>query len=253
MDESYDVVILAGGKGSRLKPYTTVLPKPLIPVCDIPILEVVIHQLASEGFTRIILAVNYLEALLRSYFGDGERYGIRIHYSKELSALGTIGPIRLVRDRVAEHFLVMNGDLLTDLSFRKLLDEHTLSGHGLTVTTSPRTVQIPGGVIDADENGFIHGFREKPTVEFSMAAGIYAMSRNILDYVPPDQPFGMDQLIFALLDAGVPIRTHRHTGDWYDIGCPEDLDHANEALSQHRDRFLSSHAAPHLPQEAYAP
>ena len=249
------VVILAGGQGSRLKPYTTVLPKPLIPVCDVPILEVMIHQLRNEGFEHLILAVNHHEGLLRSYFDDGSEFGVQITYSKEDRALGTIGPLHLVGDRLTEHFLVMNGDLLTDLSFRALLDAHIGRGAALdesgggdagrgsvTVGTCRRTVQIGDGVVQTDGEGQITHFSEKPAISFWISNGIYAMSRSVLEFIPRNRPFGMDELVPAMLARGLPVQTYCHEGEWYDIGCAEDLERATVAFAERREKFLAPSA-----------
>jgi len=238
MNVEYSVVILAGGQGSRLKPFTTVLPKPLIPVCDVPILEILMQQLRDQGFHRLHLAVNRHEALLRSYFGDGGDLGVTIVYSREDRALGTIGPLRLVTDELTDNFLVMNGDLLTDIPFRRMIERHAGSENILTVGTCRRTVPIGDGLIDLDANGRIVGFREKPALDFWISNGIYAMSREILEFIPEGRSFGMDELILDLLRRGIPIATFRHGGEWYDIGCSEDLERANIAFSDHRTRFL---------------
>lgn len=234
-------VILAGGRGSRLKPYTHVLPKPLMPVGDAPILEVVIHQLRDHGFTNLTLAVNHLEGLVRSYFGDGNEQGVTINYSKEDRPLGTVGPLRLLADWLPEHFLVMNGDLLTDISFSQVYEAHVRSNCVLTVGTYTREHLIADGVIDTDPAGFITGFREKPRYETLVSMGIYAMSRDVLNHIPADRPFGMDDLILTLLDQNVPVNTHRHHGEWYDIGCPEDLESANVAFAERRSKFIRQH------------
>ncbi len=236
-------VILAGGQGSRLKPFTTVLPKPLIPIDDVPISEIVVHQLREAGFRKIILAVNRHEGLLRSYFGDGERFGLEITYSRETTPLGTAGPLYLMRDRLPEFFLVMNGDLLTDLDYGTLLVQHAASKCDLTVATYRRTQQIADGVIDIDEGGGITSFREKPTHQFWISMGIYACRRSILDLIPDGQPMGMDDVILSMLRAGSSVNTHRHDGAWYDIGCPHSLERATEAFSEHRSRFLPQREA----------
>jgi len=238
MSSAHSVVILAGGQGSRLKPYTTVLPKPLIPVCDVPILEIVIQQLRDQGFHRLHLAVNRHEALVRSYFDDGRALGVEIIYSKEDRALGTIGPLRLICDQLSENFLVMNGDLLTDVSFREVLSAHLASRQILTVGTCRRSVRIGDGVMDIDASGRVTGFREKPAITFWISNGIYAMSRKVVEFIPRGRPFGMDELILTLLGKGVEVNTFRHDGEWYDIGSAEDLERANQAFSVHRERFL---------------
>lgn len=238
------VFILAGGQGSRLKPYTTVLPKPLIPVCDVPICEVLIHQLRDAGFRRIILGVNHHEGLVRSYFGDGRSMGVEIEYSRENAPLGTVAPLRLAADRLTDNFLVMNGDLLTDVDFRAMLKAHIAGGCVLTVGTYQRSLQIGDGVIDADDRGQITAFREKPAMNFWISMGVYAMRRSVLDWIPDNQPFGMDTLVLAMLAKGEPVNTFRHEGEWYDIGSPGDLERAAVAFAQRRHRFLPSKSAP---------
>ncbi len=231
-------VVLAGGRGSRLKPYTHVLPKPLMPVCDAPILEVVINQLRDHGFCDLTLAVNHLEGLVRSYFGDGGEQGVAINYSKEDRPLGTVGPLRLLADRLPESFLVMNGDLLTDISFSQFYEAHTRSKCVLTVGTFTREHLIADGVIDTDEAGLVTGFREKPRYETLVSMGVYMMSRDVLNHIPEDRPFGMDDLILRLLEHNIPINTFHHRGEWYDIGCPEDLENANIAFAERRPKFI---------------
>lgn len=232
------VVILAGGQGSRLRPYTTVLPKPLIPVGDVPILEIVINQLRHRGFRRLIFATNYRDGLLRSYFGNGDAYGVEIIYSKEDRPLGTVGPLHLVADHLPETFLMMNGDILTDLNYRDLLDAHKRSGRLLTLGTYLRRLEVADGVLDIDEHGLVSGFREKPVIPLSISLGAYAMSRDLLDHIPTDRPFGMDDLIQSLLEKGIPVNTFRHDGRWLDIGCPQDLERANELFSTQRKAFM---------------
>ncbi len=232
------VFLLAGGRGRRLQPYTTVLPKPLIPICDVPISEVLLHQLRQAGFRRVIMAVNHHEALLRSYFGDGSSFGIDITYSREDQSLGTVGPLHLVADRLPQDFLVLNSDLLTDLDFRAFFEKHLTRPSPLTIATHRRTLHVGDGVIDTDPAGRVNGFREKPQFDFWVSAGIYAMRRSILEFIPPSRPFGMDELVHVLLRADVPIQTHRHQGEWYDIGSHQDLERATTAFSERRTRFL---------------
>ena len=232
------VVILAGGQGARLKPYTTVLPKPLIPVGDVPILEVIVHQLRHFGFRRLILAVNYCDGLLRSYFGDGKTLGVDVSYSKEEQPLGTVGPLHLMADQLPDSFLVMNGDILTGLNYRECLEWHQRSGHKLTVATFNRRIDIADGVVEFDAANTMTSFREKPTLSMWVSLGVYAMNRSILDLVPTDRPFGMDELVGKMLERKVPINTYPHDGEWYDIGSPQDLERANEAFAARRETFV---------------
>jgi NDP-mannose synthase len=234
--------ILAGGQGSRLQPYTTVLPKPLMPIGDVPISEVVIHQLRDAGFCRIVMAVNHHEALLRSYFGDGSAFGVRIIYSRESSPLGTFGPVRLASDLLPENFLVMNGDLLTDLDYRAFLAGHVDSGAPLTVGVYRRVHRVADGVLEVGADGRVLSFQEKPELSFWISMGIYALNRSAFDLFPPNQPVGMDVLVTTMLGRGLTVRTHRHDSHWYDIGSPEDLSRASSVFAEQRDAFVPAMA-----------
>lgn len=231
-------VLLAGGVGSRLRPYTTVLPKPLMPVGEKPILEIVIQQLRHYGFRRVVLAVNHRDALIRAVIGDGSGYGLRVTYSKEPRPLGTIGPLHLLAERLPESFLVMNGDLLTDLDYRAFLEAHRTEETCLSVGVVRREQPIDYGVIDVGGDGRAVAFREKPTLDLWVSMGVYAMDRRILEYVPPDRPFGFDDLMTTLLKQGVPIACRPHRGQWHDIGRPDDFEIAAEAFRQNKDLFL---------------
>ncbi len=236
------VVILAGGQGSRLRPYTTVLPKPLMPVGDVPILEVLVKQLRSLGLKRLIFATNYRDGLLRSYFGTGQTLGVDITYCKENRRLGTVGPLHLIADELPQSFLVLNGDILTDLNYRALLDEHKQSGELLTLGTFRRKLKIKDGVLDLDDAGRVAAFREKPTLPLTISLGAYAMDRGILDLIPPDVPYGMDELVLSMLERNLPVNTYHHDGLWLDIGTPGDLEKANELFASKKRTFLGINA-----------
>ena len=227
-DSTRRAVVLAGGKGARLAPYTTVIPKPLMPVGDRPILEHVLETLADGGFKQITISVGHLAELIQVFFGDGERWGLKIDYAIEDEPLGTIGPLAFIPD-LGEHFLVMNGDILTDLDLAALWRDHLASGAALTVATHRREVNIDFGVLRYDDAKRIRNFEEKPTIPYDVSMGIYILSRRCLDFVPKGRPFGFDQLVLALLEANEPIHAHPHTGRWLDIGRPEDYDRANQA------------------------
>lgn len=232
------VVILAGGQGSRLRPYTTVLPKPLMPVGDVPILELLVKQLRSFGLKRLIFATNYRDGLLRSYFGSGQALGVDITYCKENRPMGTVGPLHLVADELPQSFLVMNGDILTDLNYRSLLETHKQSGDLLTLGTYQRRLQIGDGVLDVDAAGRVSAFTEKPTIPLTISLGAYAMDRAVLDLIPTGLPFGMDALILSMLERNLTVNTYRHDGMWLDIGTPSDLERANELFASKRKSFL---------------
>lgn len=220
-------VILAGGQGTRLRPYTVVLPKPLMPVCEYPILEVVVRQLARHGFSRITMAVNHQAELIRAFFGDGDKWGVRIDYSLENEPLSTMGPLRLIPD-LPGHFLVMNGDVLSDLDLRGFFEVHAREQRSFTIAASRRSQVIDYGVLHVKETGVLHGFEEKPASTYLVSMGIYAVSRRILDFIPPGVRYGFDHLMRDLLAAGEPVHVHEHRGYWRDIGRPDDYMQAVE-------------------------
>lgn len=231
-------VILAGGRGVRLRPYTTALPKPLVPIGDeYAIIEVVLRQLRHRGFTSATIAIGHLGQLIRAYCGDGTRWGLQIDYWAEDHPLGTMGPIVSNLDAVPEHFLVMNGDVLTDLPYDEVLQGHMSSGAPLTVATYDRVVKIDFGVLEIGGDR-ITDFREKPTEHFSVSMGVYAASRETLRPYTPGEPLGFDELVLDLLKAGTPPRVHPFGGYWLDIGRPDDYDLANEEWDEVRPQLL---------------
>jgi NDP-mannose synthase len=223
-------IILAGGKGTRLKPYTYVLPKPLVPVGEKPILAILVKQLQQHGITDITLCVNHMAELIMAYFGDGEKLEVNIEYSMEETPMGTIGPLKLIKN-LPEHFILMNGDLLTDLDFVDFYNAHLKSGAAVTVGAYKREVNIDFGVLEIQED-LITGFTEKPRYEHSVSMGIYAFNRNVLDYVPDNRPFGFDQLMLKLLEEKQTINAYHFDGYWLDIGRPEDFERANEDIDK---------------------
>jgi NDP-sugar pyrophosphorylase family protein len=214
-------VILAGGRGTRLKPYTVVLPKPLMPVGNYPILEVIIRQLQRNDFDHVTLAVNHQANLIKAFFGNGEKWGVHIDYSLENEALSTIGPLTLIND-LPEHFLLMNGDVLTDLDFSAFWKDHVTENHYFTIAAACRTETIDYGVLRVDDNHVLCGFEEKPVRNFLVSMGVYMMSRDALATVPNGKPYGFDDLMRACLKSGVRVRVQPHCGYWLDIGRPDD-------------------------------
>jgi NDP-mannose synthase len=232
MGEDMHAVILAGGKGVRLRPYTTALPKPLVPIGErYAILEIILRQLADQGFGSVTIAINHLGELIRAFVGDGRRWGLRVEYVEESVPLSTVGPLFGLKDRLPERFLVMNGDVLTNLDYGDLLHTHGLTGSSLTVATFVRTVKIDFGVLGI-ETGRIVGFTEKPTYHYPVSMGVYAMSRAALAPYPEGLAFGFDQLILDLLDQGAFPSTYAFDGFWLDIGRPEDYDEANRTFDE---------------------
>ncbi|MGK5632062.1 nucleotidyltransferase family protein [Streptomyces sp. URMC 123] len=231
-------VILAGGKGVRLRPYTTALPKPLVPIGDQhPILDIVLRQLASSGFTTCTMAIGHLGHIIRAYVGDGAQWGLRVTYATEESPLGTMGPLLPLLDRLPEDFLVLNGDILTDLDFAEVLRHHTAAAAPLTIATYHRTVPIDFGVLTTDA-GRVVDFAEKPSLDYQVSMGVYGLSRATLAPYTPGLPLGFDELVLDLLRAGTPPSVHDFTGYWLDIGRPDDYDRANAEFTSHRGLLL---------------
>jgi NDP-mannose synthase len=220
-------VILAGGKGTRLAPYTTVFPKPLMPVGDMPILELLIRQLEHAGIDRVTLAVGHLSSLLMAYFQDGAQLGLPIDYSVEREPLGTAGPLGLV-EGLDETFLVMNGDLLTDLDFQAMIDAHRRRGVVATIGIYERLVTIDLGVVETTHDNLITGYIEKPTNRFLVSMGVYVLEPAVLSLIPRLVPFDLPDLVRRLLTGGEAVAGFLHPGYWLDIGRPDDYQRAQE-------------------------
>ena len=231
-------VILAGGKGTRLRPYTVVLPKPLMPVGDYPILEVIIKQLVPAGFNHITLAINHQAALFRTFFGDGEKWNANIDFSLEQEPLGTMGPLKLIND-LPDDFLVMNGDILTDLSFKELYANHLNSGALLTISSYKRIQDIDYGVLEVNKNRLLSGFKEKPKIPFEVSMGIYILNKKALELIPENKYYGFDHLVLDLLRTDEKINVVLHEGYWLDIGRPDDYMKAIDEFDSMKHIFIN--------------
>lgn len=231
-------VILAGGKGTRLRPFTTTIPKPIVPVGDMAVMEIVIRQLARDGFDHLTVAVSHQAQLIMAYFGDGAKWGLTIDYSIEDEPLGTIGPLKLIDD-LPENFLVTNGDILTDMDFAAMFRRHVDSGAIGTVATFQREVNIDFGVLNSEAtDGRITSFTEKPVEDFHVSMGVYAFSKRILKLVPDGAAYGFDHLMGDLIAGGHDVRAYPWEGYWLDIGRPDDYDRANTEFEQMRSVLL---------------
>ena len=234
-------VILAGGRGTRLAPYTTVLPKPLMPIGDEPILDVVIRQLSHYGFSGITLAVGYLAHLIEAVIGDGSKLGVSLRYHHEAQPLGTVGPLAEL-EHPCQTFLMMNGDVLTTLDYADLFDAHERSGNALTIATHVRTVKSDYGVLDLDgDNGTtrrVTGFREKPTIDHSVSMGVYVVDSRACKYVPAGERFDLPDLVWRLLEAGEKVGSYAFDGFWLDIGRHEDYALAIEQYELLKETLL---------------
>jgi NDP-sugar pyrophosphorylase family protein len=222
-------VILAGGRGTRLAPYTTVLPKPLMPIGDKAILDVVVRQLASHGYLRLTFAVGYLAHLIQAVFGDGSAWGVSIEYVEEEQPLGTAGPLATI-DGLDDTFLAMNGDVLTTLDYGELFEVHRRAGNALTIATHRRTIRTEYGVLHVDgergETGRVTGYDEKPTLEYTVSMGVYVIEPAVLAHIKPGDRFDIPDLVLALLDAGEPVGSFLYDGYWLDIGRHDDYEQA---------------------------
>jgi NDP-sugar pyrophosphorylase family protein len=231
-------VILAGGKGARLAPYTKILPKPLMPIDDMPILEVLLRQLKYAGIKDIVITVGHLAALMRTYFLDGREFGLNITYSYEDTPLGTAGPLALVPD-LDEAFFVMNGDVLTTLDFKSLLKFHRSQKAMATIAAHQKTVKIDLGVLQHAPNSFeLTGYIEKPSYEYVVSMGIYVFNPGTLRYIPKNQYLDFPDLVLKLIAAGEKVVHYPYDGYWMDLGRPDDYEQAAQDFAGMRSKFL---------------
>ena len=237
-------VILAGGKGSRLAPYTAVIPKPLMPLGDRPILDVVLRQLASHGFGRVTIAVGYLAHIIQAVLGDGSEQGVEIDYHMETEPLGTAGPLATIAGK--ESLLAMNGDLLTDLDYGAFYAAHKESGNAMTVAVHRRTVTADYGVMDLEEGDTdvvqVTGYREKPESQITVSMGVYAIEPEALALVPAGR-FDIPDLVLKLLDEGMGVGAYPFEGYWLDIGRHDDYDRAVAEFKDVLPRLLPGEAS----------
>ena len=231
-------VILAGGKGARLAPYTKILPKPLMPIDDMPILEVLLRQLKHAGIKDIVITVGHLAALMRTYFLDGREFGLNITYSYEDTPLGTAGPLALVPD-LNETFFVMNGDVLTTLDFKKLLKFHKSQKAMATIAAHHRTVKIDLGVLQPAPNSYeLTGYIEKPSYEYIVSMGVYLFTPETIRYIPKNQYLDFPDLVLKMIAAGEKVVHYPYDGYWKDLGRPDDYEQATQDLTSMRAEFL---------------
>lgn len=225
-------IILAGGKGTRLYPYTTLIPKPLVPLGGkYSILEIIIMQLQQAGFTHITLAVNHLSQLIMAYFGDGTRLGVKLDYSLEEGELSTIGPLTLIKE-LPENFLVMNGDILCNLDYRSFFTTHVTTASQVSVSAYHREVKVDFGVLKIDTKGLLCGFQEKPAFDFDVSMGIYCINRAVIAALPYGVKYGFDNLMSDRLAQKQPVHIRPFSGYWLDIGRPDDYEYANQHFDE---------------------
>jgi NDP-sugar pyrophosphorylase family protein len=236
-------VILAGGEGTRLRPYTTVLPKPLMPIGDRPVLDIVVRQLKSHDFDRITVATGYLAELIEAFFRDGESYGIPIDYFREQEPLGTVGALALIAGLEQDDLLVMNGDVLTDIDYGALLDRHRASDAAATIATKVRHIQVSLGVLkfsDESDPTRLTGYDEKPAIDFTASMGVYCFAPRALAFIEPGEHLDFPDLILRLIAAGETVRAWPSEDYWLDIGRHDDYEQAQEEFESVRDRLIPS-------------
>ena len=230
-------IILAGGKGTRLVPYTKILPKPLMPIDDMPILEVIIRQLKKEGIDEIILTVGHLSELLKAFFGDGNQFGVTISYSYEKEPLGTAGPLGII-ENLDETFLVLNGDVLTDINLKDLINFHKKEKAVATIAMHKRSERIDLGVIQCSDGSKVVGYIEKPTFDYQVSMGIYVFEPYLLKYIEKGRYLDFPNLIHKLLGEGENVAGYLFDGYWQDLGRADDYQQANEDFVKMRSHFL---------------
>ena len=232
-------IILAGGKGRRLAPYTITFPKPMVPVGNMPILEILVRQLKNAGVTHITLAVGYLAELLMAYLQDGSRWGVKIDYSREEEPLGTTGPLLLIKD-LPENFIVMNGDVLTTLSYGDLFRFHLKSKAALTIACHRCNTQLDLGVIEFDGRMQVTGYREKPTIPYDVSMGVYVFNRSVLDDLVPRSYIDLPTVVQKLVNEKRRVKVYLSDNVWFDIGRLSDYEIASVRFQAMQEQFLNS-------------
>jgi len=230
-------IILAGGKGTRLKPYTTSFPKPLVPIGDYPILEIIIRQIVRFGFDKVTISTGHLAELIEAYFGNGERWGVPINYVREYTPLNTAGALKLV-ENCEDNFLLMNGDVLTTLDYAELFAIHIKKGTKATVSVNNRESKIDFGVLKFNEQGFLQEYLEKPVYHFSVSMGVYVLSRDCIDLIRKGESIGMPDLLLRLIQGGNKVYCHNSNCYWLDIGRIDDYEKAQDEFEARKKDFL---------------
>jgi NDP-sugar pyrophosphorylase family protein len=233
-------VILAGGRGTRLKPYTTVFPKPLVPIGEYPVVEILIRQLIAQGITDVTLTVGYLAELLQAYFLQRPSLTkqLKLSFINEVEATGTAGSLALVPDLV-ETFLVMNGDVLTTLKFQDLIAYHRQQGAALTIAVHTKQIETNLGVLVVGEDGRITDYREKPKLDYLVSMGIYVYEPRVLDYIGKGTYLDFPDLVLKLIGAGEAVAGYQSDDIWLDIGRPEDYQNATDQFETHKAEFCA--------------
>ncbi len=230
-------VILAGGKGTRLRPFTSTLPKPLVPVGDYPIIEIVLRQLRHYGFRDVVVSTGHLAGLIEAYCGGGSRWGLKIRYVRERRPLSTAGALKLIRG-LAPRFLTINGDILTTLDFGKLFKFHIKSRAAATLGVCQRQTQLDFGIIGLDDSDRLQAYTEKPSYRYLVSQGVNAFDRRVLSHIKPGERLGIPDLIKRLKASGRRVMGYRNKSRWLDIGRADDYQAAQDIFSSPKERRL---------------
>lgn len=235
---SIEVILMAGGKGTRLRPFTHVLPKPLVPLGEISILEMVLKQLKNYGFKNIAISVGYKAEIIMAVIGRGERFDLNISYYKEDIPIGTIGSLTEINN-LADDFIVMNGDICTNLNFMDFYNYHKNTNSIATIASLIRKDRLPFGILEInDQNKTIVGFKEKPLVEYVVSMGVNAFKVDILELIPHKQFFGFDDLMLKMIEQNMNPHYMLFNGLWYDVGRPDDYERMLESFENNPEHYL---------------
>jgi NDP-mannose synthase len=221
-------VLMVGGKGTRLRPYSYVMPKPMVPVGKYPVLELAVRQLQKNSFSEAIFSLGYMGHVIKNYFGDGQKFGIKITYSEEKEPLGTAGHLSLIKDKLTDTFLLMNGDILASVNFKELIEHHKKSGALVTAVLQKQRNTLEYGVVNTDDTGRILAYIEKPTQEHNATIGMYLMEPGVLDYIDEGKRLDMPDLISKLIAAKQKVQSYQLTGTWLHLSRPGDVEKAND-------------------------
>ncbi|MFM7846464.1 MAG: sugar phosphate nucleotidyltransferase [Planctomycetota bacterium] len=231
-------VILAGGMGTRLRPYTITIPKPLLPIGNYSALEILVRQLVRDGIQELRITLAYQASLVQAMFGDGGRWGAKIDYFVEPRPLGTAGCLAHLGDWFDQPLVVCNGDLLTNINLAQLVHEHQQRSADITIAVRPQEVKVPYGVVEFSAEGLLAEYREKPTLSYWVSTGIYVVSPTALPLIPLDQPLDMPTLHLRARDAGLRVFCVPRHDSWFDIGAVEDYDRACQAFAASPEQYL---------------
>ena len=222
-------VVLAGGRGTRLAPLSFVVPKPLVPIGNVPVLELLLRQLAHHGAQHVTISVDYLADLIRAWLVTQKTLAEHLHVDlmPDASPVGTAGPLAGIPD-LSGDFLVMNGDVLTTLDFAAFFEAHQASGAALTIAVHDRSVKVNLGVLEVDDDGRVTDYREKPELPYLCSMGVYAYNERALRFIEHGKRLDLPDLVLRLLDEGEPVQTVRHPGYWLDLGNPDDYMRAQD-------------------------